>query len=69
MSHRHAISDAAWGRIEHLLPGRPGPPGWVAEDNRRFLDAVRYVAKTGVPWRDLPDRFGKWNAAYNRFDR
>ena len=69
MSFRHAISDADFERIEHLLPGRPGQPGWVARDNRLFLDAVLYVAKTGIPWRDLPDRFGKWGTVWKRFDR
>jgi transposase len=69
MGHRHAISDAAWDRIEGMLPGRPGSVGWVAADNRSFVDAVLYVAKTGVPWRDLPTRFGRWNTAYKRFDR
>ena len=51
---RHAISDADWDRIEHLLPGRPGQHGGVAADNRRFIDAVLWIAKTGAPWRDLP---------------
>ena len=69
MPHRHAISDAAWVRIEHLLPGRPGQPGWTAADNRLFLDAVLWIAKTGAPWRDLPERFGKWNSVWRRFDR
>ena len=69
MPHRHAISDAAWERIEHLLPGRPGQPGWTAADNRLFLDAVLWIAKTGAPWRDLPERFGKWNSVWRRFDR
>lgn len=69
MGHRHAISDEDFARIEHLLPGRPGDTGWVAADNRRFLDAILYVAKTGVPWRDLPDRFGNWNSVWRRFDR
>jgi transposase len=69
MGHRHAISDAAWGRIEGMLPGRPGSVGGVAADSRSFVDAVLYVAKTGVPWRDLPTRFGKWNTADKRFDR
>ena len=69
MRHRHAISDADWARIEGMLPGRPGPAGWTCPDNRRFVDAVRYVAKAGVPWRDLPDRFGKWNRVWRRFDR
>jgi transposase len=66
---RHAISDADWDRIKHLLPGRPGQHGGVAEDNRRFIDAVLYVARTGIPWADLPERFGNWNSAWRRFDR
>lgn len=69
MLHRHAISDANWERIQHLLPGRPGQPGWTARDNRLFLDAVLWVAKTGAPWRDLPERFGNWNSVWRRFDR
>jgi transposase len=69
MGHRHAISDADWTRIEHLLPGRPGDPGWTSRDNRLFVDAVLYVAKTGIPWRDLPERFGNWDTAYKRFSR
>jgi transposase len=66
---RHAISDADWDRIKDLLPGRPGMHGKVARDNRLFLDAVLWVAKTGAPWRDLPPRFGNWNSAWRRFDR
>ena len=58
MLHRHVISDADWERIKDLLPGRPGQPGWVAEDNRMFIDAVLWILKTGAPWRDLPVRFG-----------
>lgn len=64
MLSRHAISDADWSRIEHLLP-KHGP----ARTKRRFVDAVLFVAKTGIPWRDLPERFGDWNAAWKRFDR
>jgi len=69
MLHRHAISDANWERIKDLLPGRPGQPGWVAHDNRLFVDAVLWIAKTGAPWRDLPERFGKWGSVWKRFDR
>jgi transposase len=69
MGHRHAISDDDFARIEYLLPGRPGDTGWVAADNRRFIDAVLYVAKTGIPWRDLPERLGNWNSVWRRFDR
>ena len=69
MGHRHAIADAAWDRVKDLLPGRPGQTGWVARDNRLFLDAVLYIAKTGIPWRDLPGRFGPWGTVWRRFDR
>lgn len=69
MRHRHAISVGDWDRIKDLLPGRPGQSGWLAEDNRRFMDAVLWIAKTGAPWRDLPERLGKWNSVWKRFDR
>src|SRR5262245_66635611 len=69
MSPRHAISDADWDRIKDLLPGQPGQHGGVARDNRRFIDAVLYVARTGIPWEDLPERFGNANSQWRRFDR
>jgi len=69
MLPRHAISDADWDRIKHLLPGQSGQHGGVAKDNRLFIDAVLYVARTGIPWQDLPERFGKSNTVWRRFDR
>ena len=69
MPARHAISDADWNRIMDLLPGLPGQHGGVARDNRPFVNAVLWVAKTGAPWRDLPERFGKWNSQWRRVDR
>jgi transposase len=69
MLPRHAITDADWERIRDLLPGRPGQHGGVAGDNRLFVDAVLYVCRTGIPWADLPERFGKANSVWRRFDR
>src|SRR3954463_4754490 len=69
MLHRHAISDADWGRIKELLPGQPGQHGGVAGDNRLFIDAVLYVGRTGIPWADLPARFGNPNSIGRRFHR
>jgi transposase len=66
--HRHEIPDDKWLKIEGLLPGRRGGHGGVAKDNRNFINAVWYVAKTGIPWRDLPKRFGKWDTVYHRFN-
>lgn len=69
MRPRHAISDDNWDRIKDLLPGRPGQIGWLATDNRQFINAILWIAKTGSPWRDLPARFGPWNSVWKRFDR
>ena len=67
--HRHELTDAQWARIEHLLPGRKADPGRTAADNRLSVDAVVYVLKTGIPWADLPGRFGKHDTVRKRFDR
>ena len=69
MLARHAIADADWDRIKHLLPGQRGQHGGVAADNRRFIDAVLWIARTGAAWADLPERLGKGNSQWRRFDR
>jgi transposase len=66
---RYELEDGAWDRIEHLLPGRPGAPGTTGDDNRLFVNAVLWIARTGAPWRDLPERFGNWNSVFQRFNR
>ena len=69
MGFRHALSDADWDRVKGVLPGRPGQHGGVARDDRQFLDAVLWIARTGAAWRDLPARLGHWNRQWRRFDR
>jgi transposase len=51
------------------LPGRLGHVGVTAADNRLFVEAVLYRYRTGMPWRDLPKRFGDWKAVHTRFTR
>jgi len=63
---RHALTDEQWCRVEPLLPRRPQGRKSYRGD-RLFIDAVLFRAKTGVPWRDLPERFGPWKSVYNRF--
>ena len=58
MRRRHELTDAQWERIKDLLAGKQGDPGRTAADNRLFVNAVLYVLKTGIPWSDLPGRFG-----------
>jgi putative transposase len=66
---RLVLSDAQWERIAPELPGKIGDPGRSGDDNRLFVEAVLWVARTGAPWRDLPDEFGKWYTVYTRFWR
>lgn len=67
--HRHELTDTQWEKIERLLPGRKHDPGRTAVDNRLFVNAVVFVLKTGIPWADLPGRFGKPDTVRKRFDR
>jgi transposase len=66
---RHEITDEHWDRIRDLLPGKQGDAGRTAADNRLFINAVFWIARTGAPWRDLPERFGEWNSVFQRFNR
>ena len=66
---RHDISDRVWGLIEPHLPGRRGQWGGIAEDNRRFINAVFWILRTGAPWRDLPPDLGGWGNTHRRFIR
>src|SRR5262245_36460398 len=67
--HRYALRDDQWGRIKDFLPGREGHVGGTAADNRLFVDAVIYRYRTGIPWRDLPERYGHWKAIHRRYRR
>ena len=66
---RYGLHDDEWDRIKDLLPGRLGHVGVTAADNRLFVEAVLYRYRTGMPWRDLPKRFGDWKAVHTRFTR
>ena len=67
--HRYALRDDQWDRIKDFLPGREGHVGGTAADNRLFVEAIIYRYRTGIPWRDLPERFGHWKATHKRFRR
>ena len=64
--HRHALTDKQWARLARVLPPHKSGPQ-SARGDRLFIEAVLYRAKTGLPWRDLPERFGPWKSVYNRF--
>ena len=70
MSVRLLLTDEAWAELAPILAmlkSRAGSP--PALSDRHFIEAVLYLARTGTPWRDLPEDFGHWDAVYNRFRR
>jgi transposase len=69
MIQRHELTDEQWQAIKDLLPGKKCDPGRTAVSNRRFVNAVLWLARTGAPWRDLPARFDNWNSVFQRFNR
>ena len=69
MVGRYGLRDDEWARIAWLLPGRVGHVGGTARDNRRFVEAVLYRYRAGIPWRDLPERFGDYKKVHTRFGR
>ena len=68
MALRQQLSDEQWKQVQLVLEAerRAGRRG---NDDRRFVEAVLWWRRTGVPWRDLPSDFGPWKTVFNRFDR
>ena len=66
---RHDMIDEVWERLRPHLPGGEGKRGRPAQDNRRFIDAVCWILRTGAPWRDLPPDYGDWKNTHRRFCR
>lgn len=66
---RYALREDQWEKIKDFLPGRKGHVGGTAKDNRLFVDAVLYRYRAGIPWRDLPERFGDFRVVHTRFSR
>ncbi len=68
---RYVLTDDLWAamapRVERAKWYKGGQPPALAD--RDFFEALLYLARTGVPWRDLPAEFGAWDAVYNRFRR
>lgn len=65
--HRYELTDVEWSVIEPVLPR--GGPGAPREDDRRVLNGIFWVLRSGAPWRDLPERYGPHTTVYNRFNR
>jgi len=64
---RYELNDYEWAAIRPMLPNKPR--GVPRVDNRRVLNGIFWVLRSGAPWRDLPDTFGPYTTCYNRFVR
>ena len=69
VQRRFELTDEQWDRVKKLLPPNEGGAGRPGRDDRLFVNAVLWIARTGSPWRDLPERYGNWNSIYARFNR
>ena len=67
----YELTDSEWSRIKDMLPpeqpkaGKRGRP--AKYDNRCIMNGILWIARTGAPWRTLPERYGKWQAVYARY--
>lgn len=66
---RHALTDRQWERLRPLLPAPATGRGRPRHDDRTVVEGIVWRLATGVPWRDLPERFGPWRTVYSRFRR
>jgi transposase len=64
---RLCITDHQWAKMEPLCLGKPCDAGRTGRNNRMFLEAILWIARTGSPWRDLPAAFGNWNTVFKRY--
>lgn len=64
---RGDLSDTQWDLIQGLFPKQRRGGRW--NDHRLMFDGILWILRTGAPWRDLPERYGKWGSVYHRFNR
>lgn len=68
MTRRYELTDQEWEQIAPLLPPeKTNKPGRPSKDNRSMINAMVWMARSGAPWRDLPERYGPWKTGYSRF--
>src|SRR5262245_17301794 len=69
MHRRYELSDSEWARLRPLLPAMTPQRGGRWRDHRQVRNGILFRTRTGVPWRDLPERYGPWQTVYKRFAR
>lgn len=64
---RNLLTDAQWDLIKDVFP-KPAKTGRPPVCRRRVMDGILWMNRTGSPWRDLPEEFGKWGTVWDLFD-
>ena len=65
---RYELTDSEWERISNYFPEKiPGTPGRPPKEHRPIVNGIVWIARSGAPWRDLPERYGPWETVYTRF--
>ena len=65
----YALREDQWEKIKDSLPGQKKDPGRTADDNRKFIEGVIWIARNGAAWRALPEEYGRWSSVHKRFMR
>ena len=65
---RYELTDHEWERISKYFPEKEqGTPGRPPKPHRPIINGIIWIARSGAPWRDMPERYGSWETAYTRF--
>jgi transposase len=64
---RYELADDEWNLLRNLFPAQKRGGRW--NDHRTTLNGMLWILRSGAPWRDLPERYGKWKSVYHRFNR
>jgi len=65
---RYELTDIEWERIKEYFPDKePGTPGRPPKPIRQVINGIVWIARSGAPWRDMPERYGPWETVYTRF--
>jgi transposase len=67
--NRGDLTNEQWELLEGMLPPQKPHTGRPAKDHRQVINGILWVLRTGAPWRDMPERYGKWTTIYSRFQR
>jgi transposase len=69
MNKRYELTDEQWQAVEPLLPKRTAKTGRKPKDPRQMLNGIVWVLRSGAPWREVPDRYGRWQTVYDYYWR